>query len=67
MQYTEIFFSAAKIENVIGKKLTVLIFFAQSIDCGYTFELPLTGGSHNLSFGSKIRKNVYTLVYPNII
>ena len=46
MQYTENF-SEAKIENFIGK---ILIFF----DCGYT-EAALTS-THNLCFGSEIRK-----------
>ena len=49
-------------ENFIGKILIILIFFAQNVDCGYTLdhlgEAALTS-THNLCFGSKIRK-----VYP---
>ena len=44
MQYTEIFFSAVKIENLI-RKLLLLFFFAQNIDCGYKLEPPRRGDS----------------------
>ena len=54
MQYMEIF-SAVKI-----KIFDIFFIFAQNIDCGYTLEPPPRGGvltsTHNLCFGSKIRK-----------
>ena len=41
---------------------------AQNIDCGYSLEPPLRGGSneyHNLCFLAKIRKVMYTPVNPS--
>ena len=58
MQYTEIF-SAVKTENFTRKKLDISYIFAQNLHCGYTLEPPHRGGltsTHNVCFGSKIRK-----------
>ena len=71
MQSMEIFL-ALKIENFQLKMFDIFLIFAQNIDCGYTLEPPLRGGSneypqsmfceavltstHNLCFGAKIRK-----------
>ena len=66
MQYRD-FFSAVKSENFIGKSSIFLIFYAQNIDCGYTLEPPLTeavlSSTHNLCFGSKLRKIGIPLFY----
>ena len=65
MQYTETF-SAVKIENFIGKIFDhYTCTLAQSIDSGYTLEV-LTS-THNLSFGSKIRKIVYLYDTPVLL
>ena len=66
MQYSEIFFRS-KIENFIEKKEDI---FAQNMHCGYTLESPRRGGSneltstHNVCFGSKIRKLGISLQTP---
>ena len=56
MEHTEIF-SAVKIENFI-RKIDIFNNFTENMDCGYTLELPCSGGmsTPNLSFGLKIRK-----------
>ena len=66
MQYTEIF-SAVKIENFTRKKNDTCIFniFAQYIHCRYTLEAVLTS-THNVCFGSKIRKLGIPLQTPLI-
>ena len=65
------FFSA---ENFIRKNFFEKLIFVQKIDCGYTLEPPWRGlpttSTHNLCFGSKIRKiniPMYTpvLLYNN--
>ena len=50
------FFSALKIENFIGKFWLIFICLLKNIDFGYTLEPPRRGGTHNLCFGTKIRK-----------
>ena len=40
------------------KKKIFFLIFAQNIDCGYT-DCGYTS-THNLCFGAKIRKNVYS-------
>ena len=60
MQYTEIF-SAVKIKNFIGKISTFLIFLLKTLIVGTEAVLTST---HNLCFGSKIRKNRYTPITP---
>ena len=60
MQYTEIFFSAVKIENFHQKNVDIFLIFAQNIDCGYTLEPP-----RRSMFWSKIKKNRYTPAYPS--
>ena len=44
IQYTEIFFSAVKIESL--EIFDIFNIFAQNIDCGYTLEPPRRGGSN---------------------
>ena len=64
MQYTAKS-NAVKFENFRLKKEKK--DFAQNIDCGYTLEPQgeaVLTPTHNLSFDSKIRKNVYPLVSP---
>ena len=51
MQYTEIF-KVVKIENFRKNNFDSFNSFAQSIGCGYTLET----ASHNVCFGSKVRK-----------
>ena len=58
MQHTDIF-SQLKIENFHEKSFDNFHSFAQNIDCGYTLEPPseaVLTSTHNLCFGSKIRK-----------
>ena len=58
IQYMEIFF-CCKIEKFSRKKLILLIFFSQNIDCGYTLEphhQAVLSSIHNLCFGAKTRK-----------
>ena len=67
MQYIETF-SKAKIENFIGKILIFLLIFAQNIDCGYTLEPHLRGGSNEYPqsmFWSKNKKNRYIPANPS--
>ena len=45
MQYTEIFFSAVKIENFTRKVFDIFNIFARNIHCDYTIEPPRRGGS----------------------
>ena len=53
MQYIENFYPKHKLKVSLEKKIDILNISAQNIDCGYTLELMST---HNLCFGSKIRK-----------
>ena len=49
-------------------QIKILIFFAQSIDCGYSLEPPHRGGSNDNTqymFFRKIRKIMCTLVNPS--
>ena len=58
MKYLEIF-SEANIEISL-EKFDIFNIFAQNIDCGYTLEQPwVLTSTHNLCFGSKIRKWVF--------
>ena len=63
MKYTEIF-SPVKIgEKEINqlKMFEFFLIFAQNIDCGYTLEPPLRGGSNEYPqsmFWSKNKKNM---------
>ena len=54
MQYTEIF-QKKKIENFIGKILIFIIFSLKTYIVGTLNEAVLTS-THNVCFGSKIRK-----------
>ena len=68
MQYKEIFFSAVKLEKLIGKILDIYNIFAPNIDCGYTLELPSRGGSNEYPqtiFWIKNKKSMYTTVNPS--
>ena len=67
MQYTQIFL-ALKIENFQLNIFDIFLIFAQNIDCGYTLEPPLRGGSNEYPqsmFWSKNKKNRYTPGYPS--
>ena len=67
MQYTEIF-KVVKNENFQKKKNDIFLIFAQNIDCGYTLEPPLRGGSNEYPqsmFLSKNKKKRYTPAYPS--
>ena len=55
-------FSEEKNENFNGKKIVWFNIFAQNIHRGYTLA-PLTS-THNVCFGSKIRKIVIPLQTP---
>ena len=60
--------SAVKIENFVGNYFDVFNNFAQNIDCGYTLEPPLKGGSNEYPqsmFWSKNKKNMYIPAYPS--
>ena len=54
MQYRD-FFSAVKFEFSFENFLYFSYFFFQNMDCVYMLEAVLTS-THNLCFGSKIRK-----------
>ena len=67
MQYTEIF-SPVKIEKNQQKMFDIFLIFTQNIDCGYTLEPPVRGGSNEYPqsmFWSKNKKNRFTLAYPS--
>ena len=66
MQYTGIF-KVVKNENFQYKNSDIFLIFAQNLDCGYTLEPPLRGGSNEYPqsrFWSKNKKNMYTPAYP---
>ena len=69
MQYTEIFFSAVKIENFTRKKNDIFDIYAQNIYRGFTLEPPQRGGSNeypqSMSWTNN-KKNMYTPVYPGL-
>ena len=54
MQYTYIFFSFI-IDNFVGENDTLNVV-VQNIHRGYTLEPAVLTSTHNLCFGSKIRK-----------
>ena len=67
MQYTEIF-KVVKNENFQLKNFDIFLVFAQNINCEYTLEPPLRGGSNEYPqsmFWSKNKKNRYTPTYPS--
>ena len=62
------FSEAVKIENFQEIIFDIFLIFAQNIDCGYTLEPPLRGGSNEYPksmFFSKNEKNRYTPAYPS--
>ena len=64
VQYTAIF-HCCKNDNFQMKFFDIFLIFAQNIDCGYTLEPEaVLTSTHNLCFGAKIRKNMYTRVNP---
>ena len=66
VQYTAIFHSC-KNDNFQMKFFDIFLIFAQKIDCWYTLEPPLRGGSNGYPqsmFWSKNKKNMYTRVNP---
>ena len=69
MQFTEIFFSDAKIVNFVGKKNRYFfIFLLKNINCGYTLEPPRRGGSNEYPqsmFWIENKKIRYTPVNPS--
>ena len=71
MQYTEIF-KAAKKKKKKKKKdhqniFDIFLVFAQNIDYGYTLEEAVLTSTHNLCFGSKIRKKCIPLYTPVLL
>ena len=68
VQYSAIF-KNCKNDNFQKKNCDFLLIFAQNIDCGYTLEPPqceaFLTSTHNLCFGAKIRKKLYTPVNPS--
>ena len=66
MLYTAIFHFCKNI-NFRMKNRVIFHIFAQNIDCGYTLEAPqeaVLTSTHNLCFGAKNKKLMYTPVYP---
>ena len=63
-------FSAVKIENFTRKKNDIFNTFAQKIHCGYTLEPfaeAVLTSTHNVCFGSKIRKLGIPLQTPVLL
>ena len=53
--------SGERLQDHWSSGFKYILIFAQNIDCGYTLEPPRCETStHNLCFGAKIRKNVYS-------
>ena len=66
MQYTAIFHGCKNVHFQM-KYFNIFLIFAQNIDCGYTLERlieAVLASTHNLCFGTKIRKK-YTPVNPS--
>ena len=63
VQYIAIF-QGCKNDYFQMKIFDFFLIFAQNIDCGYTLE-PVLTSTHNLCFGAKIRKKMYTPVNPS--
>ena len=49
-------FLALDIEYFQLKNFDIFLIFAQNIDCGYMLEQAVLTSTHNLCFGTKIRK-----------
>ena len=65
MQFTEIFKVVKKNENFHKKSFDIFLVFAQNIDCGYTLEPPLRGGSNEYPQSMFLSKNRYTPANPS--
>ena len=71
MQYAKIF-KLVKMK-IFSRNCLIFSIFAQNIDCGYMLEPPhhhrldkaVLASTHNLCFGSKIKKIDNTPEYPN--
>ena len=58
MQYTTIFHGCKNVHFPM-KIVNIFLIFAQNIYCGYTLSEAFLTSTHNLCFGTKLRKNVY--------